>query len=161
MKYEVLPTREELVRHSRLIPEIEPSAVLAMLSILNSSAEIRAAVTEVLERDYKLSEGKLCVLIVMHQHPEGVAPSELARHAGVTRATISVMLQRLVRDGLAAMVPDREDGRGKLVRLTPQGRSFMQEILPQHYLRISNLMGRLSEDEQDELIRLLKKVASH
>lgn len=161
MRYEVLPTREELVSHSRLVPEIEPSAVLAMLSILNSSAEIRAAVTEVLERDYKLSEGKLCVLIVMHQHPEGVAPSELARHAGVTRATISVMLQRLVRDGLAAAVADQEDGRGKLVRLTTQGLAFMQEILPRHYLRISKLMGRLSEAEQDELIRLLKKVASH
>ena len=86
---------------------------------------------------------------------------DIAERLGVAQPTVQRMLQRLVRDGLAAMVPDREDGRGKLVRLTTQGLAFMQEILPRHYLRISKLMGRLSEAEQDVLIRLLKKVASH
>lgn len=35
----------------------------------------------------------------------------------------------------------------------------MNDILPEHYLRITKLMGKLSVSEQEELIRLLKKIA--
>ena len=33
MKREIIPTREELERHKEIIPEINPSAVIAMLGI--------------------------------------------------------------------------------------------------------------------------------
>ena len=36
----------------------------------------------------------------------------------------------------------------------------MDHILPEHYLRITKLMGRLTDAEQVELIRLLKKVVA-
>ena len=39
MRFEAFPTREELEKHARIIPEIEPSAVLAMLRI-SQAAEI-------------------------------------------------------------------------------------------------------------------------
>ena len=95
----------------------------------------------------------------MHQNREGVAPSQLAAKVGVTRSTISNMLQRLVRDGMVDVVPAAGDGRGKVARLTAQGVAFMDEILPPHYLRVTQLMARLTEAEQKELIRLLKKLA--
>ena len=69
------------------------------------------------------------------------------------------MLQRLVRSGEAVVEARAEDGRGKLVRLTEEGRAFMQEILPPHYLRVSKLMEKLTQEEQEELIRLLRKLA--
>ena len=34
-------------------------------------------------------------MIILHQQPDGMAPSKLAARAGVTRATISVMLRRM------------------------------------------------------------------
>ena len=78
---------------------------------------------------------------------------------GVARATISTMLQRLERSGEVRVEARSEDGRGKLVRLTSQGRAFMQEVLPPHYLRVSKLMEKLTQAEQEELIRLLRKLA--
>uniref|UniRef100_UPI0025F6DD52 MarR family transcriptional regulator n=1 Tax=uncultured Megasphaera sp. TaxID=165188 RepID=UPI0025F6DD52 len=69
-------------------------------------------------RDYHLSQGKLRVMIVMHQNPDGIAPSRLAAKTGVTRATITTMVKRMVRDGLAAVAIDQEDKRGKKVSLT-------------------------------------------
>ena len=69
------------------------------------------------------------------------------------------MVKRMVRDGLTTVVIDQEDKRGKKVSLTAQGRQFMDQVLPGHYLRISTLMNRLSEDEQAELIRLLTKLS--
>ena len=108
---------------------------------------------------WHLSQGKLRVMIVLHQNPEGIAPSQLAAKTGVTRATITTMVKRMVRDGLATVVIDQEDKRGKKVSLTARGRQFMDQVLPGHYLRISTLMNRLSEDEQAELIRLLTKLS--
>ena len=77
----------------------------------------------------------------------------------MTRATISNMLQRLERDGLIEVRPDKEDGRGKLAVMTMAGCSFMEEVLPAHYLRVTKLMEKITEDEQKELIRLLHKMA--
>ena len=160
MKRTIIPSREELERHAQTIPEINPSEVLAMLQVMQASAEIQHAIIDVLEREYQLSEGKLCVMIVLHQNPDGVAPSALAVHAGVTRATISAMLRRMMRDGLVYAVSDAADARAKRICLTAAGRSFMDRVLPEHYLRITKLMGHLTEAEQETLIHLLKKIVA-
>ncbi len=159
MKRESLPTWQELEKHKQVIPEIHPAAVIAMLEIKQAGEEIQESILSVLQQQYHLSEGKFCTLIVLHQHPEGITPSALAEKVGVARATISTMLQRLVRSGEAVVEARAEDGRGKLVRLTEEGRAFMQEILPPHYLRVSKLMEKLTQEEQEELIRLLRKLA--
>ena len=155
MKRAITPSRETLQKHVELIPEINPSSVIAMLRVLEASSAIQHAIIDILEKEHQLSEGKLCVMIILHQT---LAPSQLAEQAGVTRATISAMLQRMNRDGLTAVFSDENDGRGKKVCLTEKGRSFMDKVLPEHYLRITKLMGRLSEAEQNELIVLLKKI---
>ncbi|MCR5439359.1 DNA-binding transcriptional regulator, MarR family [Selenomonas sp. WCT3] len=160
MKREIVPTWEELERHKRIIPEINPAAVIAMLGIKTVGDEIQQSILDVLQKEHNLSEGKFCALVVLHQYSDtGIAPSELAEKVGVTRATISNMLQRLERDGMVVIRPAADDGRGKLVILTEEGTAFMEKILPPHYLRVTKLMEKLSESEQKELIHLLKKLA--
>jgi DNA-binding MarR family transcriptional regulator len=154
----MIPSWEDLQKHKEIIPEINPAAVIAMLRIKQAAEEIQQGVLDVLQSEYHLSEGKFCVLVVLHQHQTGIAPSVLAEKVGVTRATISSMLQRLERDGLVAVKADKEDARSKKVKLTRAGNDFMQEILPPHYLRVSRLMEKLSEEEQKEVIRLLHKL---
>ena len=161
MKREMIPSFAELERHKELVPEINPAAVIAMLRIKTVSEEIQDSILDVLQQTYHLSEGKFCALIVLHQRGEkGMAPSELAEKVGVTRATISNMLQRMERDGLVDIRPAEQDGRGKIVKLTQAGCDFMEEILPPHYLRVSKLMEKLTEDEQKKLIMLLEKLSA-
>ena len=161
MKREMIPTFAELTRHKKIVPEINPAAVIAMLSIKNASENIQQSILDVLQQKYHLSEGKFCALVVLHQHGEqGIAPSELAAKIGVTRATISNMLQRMERDGLVNVRPAAKDGRAKVVSLTSEGCRYMEEILPPHYLRVSKLMEKLTEDEQKELILLLEKLSA-
>jgi len=159
MKVLAMPTREELVRHAEAVPEIRPEEVLAMLTIMQAASGIKEKILDVLQKEYQLSEGKLCVLILLHQTEEGLAPSEIARRAGVTKATVSVMLQRMEREHLVEIRADDGDGRAKRVFLTKLGRTFMDKVLPEHYVRITRLMGKLSRQEQEELIRLLKKLS--
>ncbi len=162
MKARAIPSKDLLERHAKLIPEINPSAVIAMLEVLQAADEIQHAIIDVLEKKYQLSKGKLHVMIILHQEQEtGITPSNLAEKVGVTRATISAMLRRMTRDGLTYSFSDEEDGRGKKVCLTEKGWNFMNEISPGHYLRITNLMGKLSEAEQEKLIELLKKIVKN
>ena len=158
LKREMIPSWEDLQKHKEIIPEINPAAVIAMLRIKQAAEEIQQGVLDVLQSEHHLSEGKFCVLVVLHQHQTGIAPSVLAEKVGVTRATISSMLQRLERDGLVAVKADKEDARGKKVRLTKKGNIFMQEVLPPHYLRVTKLMEKLSEEEQREVTALLHKL---
>lgn len=51
-----------------------------------------------------------------------------------------------------------DDGRARLVYLTDKGREEMDSILPDHYVRISRLIGKLDEGEKKELVRLLHKI---
>ena len=89
-----------------------------------------------------------------------MAPSVLADKVGVTRATISNMVQRMERDGLIVVRPAEKDGRGKMVVMTQKGCDFMEKVLPPHYLRVTKLMEKLTEEEQQELIRLLHKMST-
>ena len=160
MKQSMMPSWAELERHARIVPEIHPNEVLAMLTILQTAGTIQSRIMDILQRNYRLSEGKLCVLIQLHQSPKGCAPSTLAERAGITRASVSVMIRNLQTEGLVSLVSEEEDRRTKCVRLTEKGRTLMEKVLPEHYLRITKLMGRLTEDEQKTLIELLGKMAS-
>ena len=153
-----MPTREALQDFSRKFPEINASAVEVLILFMRTAERVQHKIFDVLEQKYSLSEGKLVVMIVLYQSSEPLAPSVLAAKAAVTKATISAMLQRMVRDGLVSLVADAADKRGKLVALTKQGRDFMDEVLPGHFMRTAALVSDFSQEEQTLLVKLLAKL---
>lgn len=155
----VIPPRAELEKYARNNPLIHPAEVLAMLQVMRAGQDIQDTVFDGIVRSRGISSGKFGVLIILYQKNTALAPSELAKTAGVTRATISMMLSRMKRDGLVTESAAEADGRQKRIRLTDAGRALMAELLPRHYQRVSQIMGRLTEAEQEELIRLLEKLA--
>ncbi len=54
--------------------------------------------------------------------------NELARFRQVTPATISIMLDRMERDGLVLRTASRENSRANAVTLTEKGQAFYQEL---------------------------------
>ena len=152
------PTREALRQFAEQAPGIDITAAEVLLQVLHTAFEIRQEVFDILKKDYNISEGKLMVMIILYQSPEGIAPSDVAETAGVTRATISAMLRRMIRDNLACSFMDATDGRRKLVALTDAGREYFREILPEHFKREVRLMSKLTEAERETLVRLLKKI---
>jgi len=54
--------------------------------------------------------------------PDGTRPGELARRAGVTPQAMAEFVRYLEGRGYVERVPDPDDGRARLVRLTPKGR---------------------------------------
>lgn len=108
-----------------------------------------------------LSEGRFVVLFLLHGAGGTLPPHELAERAGVTRATISGLLDGLQRDGLLQRHSDAEDGRRLQIVLTARGRRLADELFDQHTQWIGGLFNGLDSSEQAQLSLLLEKVWRH
>lgn len=108
---------------------------------------------------YGLSEGRFIVLFLLDNAPDGLAPAALAEQAGVTRATITGLLDGLERDALIARHADPVDRRALCIRLTDKGKEIAAQVFMQHSTWIANLYANLSASEREQLTMLLNKVA--
>jgi len=161
----VLPKFECLQRMAQLFPQVDPSAIHALLALMRLYGDLEAAFTAHFNR-HGLSQGRFIVLMLLlresHESPgtPALSPSELADLAGVTRATMTGLLDGLERDGMVQRVPDPGDRRTIDIELTPKAREFLAAMLPDHFKRESLLMAALSHEERDQLVALLAKVSS-
>jgi DNA-binding MarR family transcriptional regulator len=110
-------------------------------------------------QEYGISHAGFKVLInLLHeQKAEGLSPANLSSICGVTRATVTGILDTLENNSWIERHPDPNDRRGLLIQLTDSGRAKLDTILPKHYGRIAQSMTVLSPDEQDTLRLLIQK----
>ncbi len=59
---------------------------------------------------------------------EGVRPSQLADHVGITKQSVNDLLGHLEAHGYLSRVPDSIDGRARVIRLTAKGRRLAETI---------------------------------
>jgi DNA-binding MarR family transcriptional regulator len=160
-----LPRYECLLKAAQAHPELDPSAAEVFLHLLRSGDEVFRVVDRHLARHH-ISEGRFGVLMALWSSAEkpggdgrrALSPAELADRTGVTRATITGLVDTLERDGLVARSSNSEDRRMRSVSLTSQGSELLREILPEHFRRMAWLMATLDEQERVTLVRLLGKV---
>ena len=138
--------------------ELDLAAIETCLAFLHTSTEVYNALDAHFAR-YNLSRGKFTVLMQLFVHGEaGLKPSEVAELAGVTRATITRLIDGLVRDELVERRAHPEDRRMLVMFLTDQGNALLEQMLPDHFCRTTALLQALSSSEKKELMRLLAKV---
>jgi len=85
-------------------------------------------------------------------------PAELADKAGVTRATMTGLLDTLAKDGMIERTPAPDDRRTTLVRLTEAGRTVLTEAAPDYFRHVASLLQSLSARELSQLLGLLQKL---
>jgi DNA-binding MarR family transcriptional regulator len=157
-----LPRYECLLAAAREFPDLDPSAVEAVLHLLRAGDEVFGAVERGLA-EHQVSPGRFGVLMLLWRRrlKGGAAhtPATLAEAAGVTRATMTGLIDTLERDGLVRRASDASDRRMWMVNLTPKGDDFLRQMLPDHFKRVAALMQPLAESERALLVRLLGKVA--
>lgn len=80
---------------------------------------------------------------------------ELLRMLRVERATLSVVVAELVRKGLVEQVPDRTDGRQKLLRMTHAGAALWEQ-LPNLETLVHSAFDGIDEADVATAIRVLR-----
>ncbi|MGI3168309.1 MarR family winged helix-turn-helix transcriptional regulator [Pseudooceanicola sp. C21-150M6] len=121
--------------------------------------------TEQYERDLAhsagLSPAQLRVLQIIAGKPGKSATSkELAQQMGVTQATVTSVVDKLVAHGHVRRVPSETDRRQTNILMTVTGRSALEDApdaLQQRYVRE---FVKLADWEQAQLVASLERVAS-
>jgi DNA-binding MarR family transcriptional regulator len=150
-------------KHMALLEEAERRAI-APTDNIRACFEL-LALTGAIDRDcavrlarHRLSEGKFVLLFLLHDKPDGLSPHELAERAGVTRATITGLLDGLERDGFIARRGGLEDRRKIAVALTEVGRQMARELFSEHTQWVASLLEGFTADERKTLHELLQRI---
>ena len=150
-----LPDEKVLRKFAERYEDVDSRSVTHFLNILRIGTEL----TESLDRflaTHGLLQGRWWVLILLMREDNLTStPSELAEKAGVTRATMSGLINGLLRDGLVARQDDDQDRRSYKIQLTAAGQGKLDEVMPDYYARVKAMMNAISVQQREVLLKQL------
>ena len=86
------------------------------------------------------------------------SPSKLAEQSGVSRATMTGLLDGLAREGLIQRIVDEKDKRQTQIKLTKKGQQKLDEVMPDYYQRLGQLMSVIDKEQGEVLMDVLAKL---
>jgi DNA-binding MarR family transcriptional regulator len=152
-----LPHYDVLLQESQQYSELDPSACLTWMHLLKTGDELLDLNDQFLSSQ-GVRPGRFNLLMIAGHCDGPPSPAELADCTGVTRATVSGLLDGMERDGLVIRKCDPDDRRQIRVHVTPQGRELLDRIRPVYCHWFSALVAALTETERQLLIGLLEKI---
>ncbi len=155
-----LPSDEELHALAQRYPDLDPEAAAALLSLMRAACEIFRFADDHFAC-HGTSSGRFAVLSQLNRQPDRLlTPSRIADACGVTRATITGLLDGLEQDRLIERTRGAGDRRTMQVRLTAGGRRFLDGMLPDHFRRMAQLMQDIGQRDRRALRRLSTSIAN-
>jgi len=157
-----ISSKDELLKKAtERYPALAPSTLDTIAHIHRVSKEWDALTNGRLE-PHKLSLGKLYALIYLLgeeacERPFA-CPSDIAMALGVTRPTVTSLLDGLERDGYISRRVNDKDRRTLFVALTVKARNFLDAYVPDHCMRLNKLMASLSESDRATMMELLSRI---
>ena len=120
---------------------------------------VDSALDRVFER-HGLSPANFGVLVTLARigGEEGVTQRRLMAELGLTSGTISVRMDRLVEEGFIERRPDPASRRSTRITLTARGREVFERVVPAHLANERRLLAALTDEEQEVLAGLLRKL---
>lgn len=141
----------------REYPELDSGVMGVVGKLLEASQLIeREKLTPFAER-FGLCKGEFDVIASLRRAgaPFELTPTALYEALMLTSGAMTNRLDRLEKAGLIERRPSHEDRRSILVRLTRQGITLIEEMLPLHVQNEQQALAALSPEEQKQLGRLL------
>ncbi|MDE2040204.1 MAG: MarR family transcriptional regulator [Elusimicrobia bacterium] len=135
---------------------VDAPALEAYAALLRTAGAILEEGDRQLAR-HGLSQGRLRLLIQLKLEGEK-APADIAQAIGVSRATVTGLLNRLEADRMIRRKPSPSDRRSLTVRLSPGARRLIAALLPRRARRVSRLLSTLSDADKKQMTALLAKI---
>lgn len=95
-----------------------------------------------------------CLQLIRHLGP--LTAAELAREIGITQASVSVVVARLLERKLVARHRSVADKRRRLLELTAGTADFVDAVYDSHVARMIALLDRFSDAELDTSLAFMK-----
>ncbi|MNL38521.1 HTH-type transcriptional regulator MhqR [compost metagenome] len=96
-------------------------------------------------------------LEILH-HVGPLCARDLCLKLLTSSGNITLVIDNLEKRGLVRRVRESSDRRVVTIHLTPEGETLIRDVFPRHVAGITETLGVLSPDEQEELRRLCRKL---
>jgi DNA-binding MarR family transcriptional regulator len=153
-----LPRYDRLMEAARQQEGLNPDACELFLTVVRTGDAVAAVENQYLSR-HGITPGRFAVMMLLSME-EGVMlkPSQLAESTGVTRATMTGLLDTLERDKMVKRSADPKDRRALRVTATPEGKATFRELLPGYFRLVTAIPAVLNDKERVQYNALSKKI---
>lgn len=153
-----LPRYAFLQEIAKSQPGIDPAACDLFLDVLRTGEAVSAIEASYLST-HKITPGRFAVMLLLGIEEAIVRkPSQLAEMIGVTRATMTGLLDTLERDNYVTRTLDPDDRRSMRVVSTPECRELLKKVLPGYFRVVGSIPATLTAEERTEFKRLSAKI---
>jgi len=154
-----IPSLAEIRQQNELLQLALPETGLhSLLRLMRVGNDVQAAVASHLQ-ELGISMARFTVLAqLMRAGDHRLTPSVLAEGAGITRATVTGLIDGLEKSRWVRRHLHPDDRRSVIVELTEEGATFLRSILPRHEGYITRMIRDIPEDDLIHLERTLTRV---
>jgi DNA-binding MarR family transcriptional regulator len=130
-------------------------ALKLWLRMLSCTVRVEDAIRSRLRASFGITLPRFDLMAQLERHPDGLRMGELSKRMMVTGGNVTGIADQLEREGLVERVPDPQDGRAAMVRLTPPGRTAFAEMAAVHEGWVADLFAGISANDKASMIALL------
>lgn len=123
-------------------------------------ARLESIYTQEMEKTLKtmgMDASRWRVGLLLREHDQ-LTISEIANHAFKKVPTITKIVQRMEKEGLVVVSKQESDGRVRLVNLTQQGRSYVDDIVTKTAPMFESIFSNLTVEEFGVFATLSEKL---
>ncbi|QQE13196.1 MarR family transcriptional regulator [Planctomycetota bacterium] len=154
-----LPDQETLDNAEQMYGPVNQDGVLLFLKTLKTGSDLLNNLDQFLAT-YGLKHGRWITLVLLIREPmRTTTPSELSKKQGVTRATMTNLLNSLENDSYIKRVEHPVDSRATQITLTRKGVQLLNKIMPQYYELINKITKEISERQLKATAKLLEQLS--
>jgi DNA-binding MarR family transcriptional regulator len=130
-------------------------ALKLWLRMLACTVRVEDVIRSRLRTTFGITLPRFDMMAQLERHPEGLRMGELSKRMMVTGGNVTGIAGQLEREQLVERVPDPQDGRAAMVRLTPLGRRSFKEMADVHEGWVADLFRDIPAADKARMITLL------
>jgi DNA-binding MarR family transcriptional regulator len=137
-------------------PDFDTTVLALTLTMFRTATAFeRAHAAELLP--HGLNTSQLNILTVLDRSIEPLPMGALGEAVSVRPANLTGVVDSLAKRHYVERIPNPDDRRSLLIRISTEGRTFLRTFLPGHWRYLHRLMDDLSPRQQRQLQSLLER----
>ncbi len=140
--------------------DVDHGALAAISNLYRAAGAVRNHFERTVLAEHDLTWTAWVVLWVVWVWGD-IETRHAASEAGISKSTLTGVVNTLDARGLVRRKPFPADGRRVLLQLTPRARRLMGELFPRFNAHESRALSTLTPDERETLTTSLRKIVAH
>ncbi|KGF82114.1 MarR family transcriptional regulator [Massilia sp. JS1662] len=131
------------------------------LRLLSCTVRVENTIRSRLRSTFGITLPRFDLMAQLERYPEGLRMGELSKRMMVTGGNVTGIADQLEREELVVRVPDPQDGRAYMLKLTPRGRTVFVEMAAVHEGWVADLFCDVAAADKAAMIALLDTMKRH